>query len=385
MVDYVVVGAGFAGSVIAQRVADVLEKKVLVVEKRHHIGGNCYDETVEDVLVHKYGPHLFHTNDKEVYDYLSEFTKWDIYTHRVLAFVDGQYVPIPFNLHTLHALFPRSVAAKLEEKLLLKYRYGAKIPVLALKRENDDDLKFLAEFVYEKIFKNYTAKQWGMQPEELDFEVTSRVPVRISKDNRYFSDIYQVVPREGYTKIFENMLQHHNIEILLGTDFKDVLRFDFDAGKIYLYGKEFSGKVIFTGMIDELFEFRYGPLPYRSLELEFEVVSREYFQKSAVVNYPNNYDFTRITEFKHIHPVVTNKTVILKEYPKAYEVQRDIPFYPFFTENNRKLYMRYKKEARKLKNLILLGRLAEYKYYDMDDVIRRALDLFEEIIHARTR
>ncbi|WP_297457226.1 UDP-galactopyranose mutase [Persephonella sp.] len=380
MFNYIVIGAGFAGSVLAERIANVLNEKVLVIEKRNHIGGNCYDYRTKDgIIVHKYGPHLFHTNYKDVFDYLLNFTEWDIYHHYVLGFIDGKKVPIPFNLNTLYEVFPPSLAKKLEEKLLSKYKYGVKVPILELKKENDKDLKFLAEFVYEKVFKNYTAKQWNMRPEDIDPEVTARVPVYISKDNRYFTDKYQAVPRDGYTKIFENMLNHPNIKLMLNTDFKEVLKIDFENKKIYFLGQEFKGKLIFTGMIDELLDFKYGFLPYRSLNLKFEIYDKEYFQEAPVVNYPNNYDFTRITEFKHIHPIETRKTVILKEFPKTYSPGTDIPYYPVFTKENRELYNKYKEEVQQLENIILVGRLAEYKYYDMDDIVKRALEVFGEL------
>jgi UDP-galactopyranose mutase len=380
MFDYVIVGAGFAGSVIAERIAIQQSKKILIIEKRNHIGGNCYDYKDENnIIIHKYGPHLFHTDYKEVFDYLSKFTEWQNYHHRVLAFVDGKKVPIPFNLNTLYEVFPQTLAQKLEIKLLDKYSYNTKVPILELLNEKDKDLNFLAKYIYDKIFKNYTAKQWGLKPEDIDPQVTARVPVYVSRDNRYFTDKYQAVPKEGYTKIFVRMLNHPNIKIILNTDFKEVISMDFESRKIYFMGQEFKGKLLFTGMIDELFDFKYGYLPYRSLNLKFETIEKEYYQEAAVVNYPNDYDFTRITEFKHIHPTKSEKTTILKEYPKTYQPNKDIPYYPVFTKENQELYNRYKEEAEELKNLILVGRLAEYRYYDMDDVIKRALNVFDYI------
>ena len=379
MFNYIIIGSGLAGSVIAERIANVLNKKVLVIEKRTHIGGNCYDYRDRNgIIVHKYGPHLFHTNYKEVWDYLSNFTEWHLYHHRVLAFVDGKGVPLPFNLNSLYEVFPRSLAERLEQRLLSKYEYGSKVPILELKKAEDQDLQFLANYVYEKIFVNYTAKQWGKKPEEIDSEVTARVPVVISRDNRYFTDKYQGVPKEGYTKIFERMLSHPSIKILLNTDFKEVLKVDYKTRKIYFLGQEFKGKLIFTGMIDELFEYKFGVLPYRSLDLKFDTVEKDYFQEVAVVNYPNDYDFTRITEFKHIHPVETKKTTILKEYPKSYEAGKDIPYYPMLAEDAREGYNKYIEFTERFNNLILVGRLAEYRYYDMDDVVKRALEVFEE-------
>ena len=379
MFNYIIIGAGFAGSVIAERIANVLNKKVLVVEKRSHIGGNCYDYKNEDgIIVHKYGPHLFHTNYKKVFDYLSNFTDWYIYHHKVLALIDGKKVPIPFNFNTIEQLFPPLLAKKLEEKLLNKYRYNSKVSILELRKEKDKDLKFLADYIYEKVFKNYTAKQWNLKPEDIDPEVTARVPILIGKDNRYFSDKYQVIPKEGYTRIFERMISHPNIKLMLNTDFREIMKVNLEQKKIYIFGQEFKEKVIFTGMIDELFGYKYGELPYRSLYLKFETLNKEYFQEVATVNYPNDYDFTRITEFKHIHPVKIKRTVILKEYPKNYKPDEDIPYYPIFTKENQDLYNKYKELAKEFKNLILVGRLAEYKYYDMDDVVKRALDIFRE-------
>ena len=379
MFNYLIIGSGFAGSVIAERIANILNRKVLVIEKRNHIGGNCYDYKDENnILVHKYGPHLFHTDSKDVFDYLSNFTEWHIYQHKVLAFIDGKKVPIPFNLNTLYEVFPKSLAEKLESKLTTKFQYNSKVPILDLLKEEDTDLNFLANYVYDKLFKNYTAKQWGLKPEDIDPQVTARVPICISRDNRYFTDKYQAIPKEGYTKIFERMLNHPNIKIMLNTDFKEIIDIDYEKKKIFFLGQEFKGKLIFTGRIDEFFNFNYGYLPYRSLDLKFETIDQEYYQEAPVINYPNDYDFTRITEFKYIHPTKSDRTTILKEYPKTYQPNIDIPYYPVFTKENQELYNMYKEDAEKINDLILIGRLADYKYYDMDDAIKRALEVFEE-------
>lgn len=376
MIDYIVIGSGFAGAVLAERMASQLNKKVLVIERRNHIAGNCYDyRDANNILVHKYGPHLFHTNHKDVVEYLSGFTSWEIYSHEVLACIDGKKVPIPFNFNTLHELFPRQMAVQLEDRLLKNYSYNSKVPILELKKSTDKELQFLADFIYEKVFLNYTAKHWGMRPEEMDGSVTARVPIFIGRDNRYFNDSYQMIPKDGYTHLIENILSHKNIKLMLNTDFREIC--ELRDGDFYLFGTRFEGKVIYTGQIDELFELRFGALSYKSVKMEFESVEKEFYQEKATVNYPNDYSFTRITEFKHIHPSVSQKTTILKEYPQEYEMGRNIPYYPVFTDQEREKYDRYLDYAKKVKNLVLVGRLAEYKYYDMDDIVKRALDTFE--------
>lgn len=374
MIEYVIIGAGLAGVVMAERIATQLNKKVIIIEKRNHIGGNCFDFKDENnILIHKYGPHLFHTNNKEVIDYLSQFTQWDIYNHEVLAYIDGIKVPIPFNINTLYEVFPQSKAKALEDKLLQTYAYNSKIPILELKKSTDKDLQFLADFVYEKIFVNYTAKQWGMKPEDMDGAVTARVPIFVGRDNRYFNDTYQMLPKNGYTNMVQNMLNHKNIKLMLNTDFKEVCYLKDED--FYLFGSKFQGRVIYTGQIDELFDYKFGDLPYRSVEMKFETVEKEFYQEKATVNYPNDYDFTRITEFKHIHPTKSDKTTILKEYPQEYIKDKNIPYYPIFTQENQNRYNEYLEYSRNFENLILLGRLAEYKYYDMDDIVERVLEM----------
>jgi len=379
MFNYLIIGSGFAGSVVAERIANVLNEKVLIIEKRNHIGGNCYDHRNEyNIVIHKYGPHLFHSNNKAVFNYLSQFTEWNIYHHKVLAFVDGKKIPIPFNFNSLYSIFPQYFANRLEEKLLTHFKYNDKVPILELKKSDDKDLQFLAQYIYDKIFVNYTSKQWGKKPEEIDPEVTARVPVFIGRDDRYFNDKYQGVPKYGYSEMFKNMLNHPNIKLMLNTDFKEVCQLNEDEW--YLFGQKFTGKIIFTGMIDELFDYKFGHLPYRSLDLQFEAVDTEYYQEVATVNYPNDYNFTRITEFKHIHPIKIDKTTILKEYPQNYETGKNEPYYPIFTNEVQEMYNKYYEYSKRFTNLILVGRLAEYKYYDMDDVVERALEVFSEEI-----
>ena len=380
MYDYVIVGAGLAGCVMAERIGNVLNKKVLIIEKRNHIGGNCYDyHDKNGILIHKYGPHIFHTNLENVWKYLSNFTNWYRYQHKVLGFIDGKNVPIPFNLNTLNNLLPESIAKNLENKLIDNFGIDEKIPILKLK--DIEDFKFLSNFVYEKIFLNYTKKQWGMKPDDLDPSVTERVPVFISKDNRYFQDKYQGIPREGYTKIFERMLKNENIKIMLSTDFKEIIT--IYNNYLCLFGNKFMGKLIFTGKIDEFFDYKFGELPYRSLKFDFEKINQEYFQEVGTINYPNDYDFTRITEFKHFTYQKHPNTTIVKEFTQEHNKNikgKDIPYYPIPKKENVDIYEKYKEESNKYNNVFFVGRLAEYCYYNMDIVIHRALETFEEKI-----
>lgn len=377
--DYLIVGSGLSGAVLAERIANELNKKVLIIDKRNHIGGNVYDYYNEyGILVHKYGPHIFHTQMKKVWDYTSQFTDWNLYYHKVLAVVDGQKIPVPFNLNSLHKVFPANYAKKLEDLLISNYGFGIKVPILKLLETKNDDLKFLADYVYKSIFLGYNLKQWGLKPEELDYSVSSRVPIYISRDDRYFQDTYQGIPKEGYTKIIEKMLSNKNIKVLLNTDYKDVIgdiKFD---------------KLIYTGHIDYYFDNMFGHLPYRTLEFKLETIFNEaidsaYFQEKAQINYPNDYDFTRITEFKHLTSQKSNHSTIAYEFPKAYDHnQKDIdPYYPIPKEENTLLFNKYKAEADKLENVIFLGRLADYKYYNMDQTIGVALQTFEKKIVGR--
>ena len=382
MFDTIIIGAGFAGSVLAERLATQKKQRVLVIDKRRHIGGNCYDRFDDHgILIHQYGPHLFHTDNKAVFDYLSQFTQWRPYQHEVLGFIDGQQVPVPFNLNSLHALLPESLATSLEKKLIERFDYGTKVPILELREIDDAELKFLADFIYEKIFVNYTAEQWGKKPEDISPEVTGRVPVFVSRDNRYFQDKYQAIPTHGYTRIFENMLNHANISVMLNTDFNDVFSLNLDSGAMQLLGSEFKGELIFTGLIDELFKGRFGELLYRSLNFQFEHLPCDQYQAKTTINYPNDYDFTRITEFKHISQQTIAGTTIVKEFPQDFERNnplKNIPYYPVFTEENKAILDRYLNFSEKFEHVTLVGRLAENRYYDMDDIVARALAVFAD-------
>jgi len=380
MFDFIIVGAGFAGCVLAERIANVLNKKVLIIEKRDHIGGNCNDYYNDDgILVHEYGPHIFHTNLKNVWDYMSQFTEWHNYQHHVLGHIDGKKVPIPFNLNTLHEILPETTAKNLEIKLINKFGFNTKIPILKLIKSKDEDLKLLGKIIYEKVFLNYTKKQWGCKPEELDPSVTERVPIHISKDNRYFQDHYQGIPKNGYFKIFNKMLENSNIKLMLKTDYNELIK--IKDRKMILFGKEFKGKLIYTGKLDELFNYELGELPYISLEFKFETLNENIFQKVGTVNYPNDYDFTRITEFKHLTGQEHAKTTIIKEYPKFCDKKKDIPCYPIPKKEYNDIYQKYLEKANEINNLILAGRLAKYKYYNMDAVIKESLSLFDKMFN----
>lgn len=382
MFKYIIIGAGFAGATMAERIAEDLGEKVLVVERRNHIGGNAYDRyDSSGVLIHQYGPHIFHTKIKRVWDYLSRFTEWNLYHHRVLGAIDGQEVPVPINLNSLRSLLPENIYESLSDKLVERFGYHSKIPILRLRDSGDDELNRLADLVYEKVFLHYTTKQWGVKPEELNPQVTGRVPVSITRDDRYFQDPYQGLPRNGYTQLFMKMLSHPNIKLLLNTDYKEIVEINDETTEIRVFGQPFSGQVIYTGKIDELLDYKLGELPYRSLRFEFETYAQEKYQTVGTVNYPNDYDFTRITEFKHLTGQKHAYTTIVKEYPQPYErevIGKDVPYYPFPNEENHSLYAKYRGLAKKLKQITLIGRLAEYTYYDMDAVVAKALKVYDE-------
>ncbi len=382
--DYIIVGCGLAGIVMAEQISRKLNKKVLIIEKRNHIGGNCYDYYDENgILVHKYGPHIFHTNYKEVFDYLSEYTDWHIYQFQARTVIDGKITNLPFNLNTMESLFDKGLYERLSEKLIQKYGYDSVVPILKLRNEDDAELKWLADYIYEKVYLNYMKKQWEVKPEELDASVTERVPIYVSRDNRYFKDKYQAMPKNGYTEMFKKMLDNPNIKIMLNTDAFDLIEVDKENKNIKFLGEKFKGKVIYTGQIDELFDCVYGELPYRSLRFEFENHNKEYFQEAAMVSYPNNYDFTRITETKHMTGQKAYTTTIIYEYPQKYEKNiqgKDVPYYPIPNSDNRELYKVYKKYSEEFDNLLLIGRLAEYLYFNMDQMIKRSLEKFNDII-----
>lgn len=380
--DVLIVGCGFSGAVTARYLAQK-GMRALILEKRGHIAGNMYDYIEKNgVLTHRYGPHIFHTKDKNAFEFLKNFSDFFPYEHRVLGRIDGKYVPIPFNFKSIDELFDSQKAEKIKTALKETFKDRPRVTVSEL-LEKTGVVKEIGEFVYEKVFIHYTAKQWGMPPEKVDKSVINRVPVVLGYDDRYFSDPIQCMPSQGYTKLFENMLRHENITVELNIDAQDYLKANPEQGVIEVCGKPFTKPVVWTAPADELFGNIYGRLPYRSLDLKIESHDKTYFQPASVVNYPNEEDFTRITEFKYLTgQKIDGTTTIMKEYPMQYNSSAEkgnIPYYPIINPDNLKLYDRYASLADKIKNLYLCGRLGKYKYCNMDGAVADALSLAEKI------
>ena len=370
--DYIVIGAGLAGITAARLLADK-GNNVLVLEKLNHIGGSVYDyEDESGILVHKYGPHIFHTNHKEVFDFLSRFTEWNGYQHRVAARLNDGEIPVPFNLTALENIYGEEKAAQITQKL--KNEFGSEtVSVMKLRNSADAELREVGDYVYDNVFLYYTMKQWGKKPTEIDPKTTERVPVRLSKDDRYFTDTYQGLPTAGYTEMARRILESERITVKTGCENCIELK----DGKIFIEGSETDTKVVYTGELDRLMSYKFGKLPYRTLDFVFETLNVDSYQSKATVNYTVSEDFTRITEFKKM--TLQKKdgvTTIMKEYPRQYEGKEgEIPYYPVANDESASLYAKYFEEAQKYVNLILLGRLAEYKYYNMDAVVKRAMEL----------
>jgi UDP-galactopyranose mutase len=358
--DFLIVGAGFAGSVLAERLARGANQRVLICDVRPHIGGNAYDYYNDDgILIHKYGPHIFHTNAKEVFDYLGQFTAWRPYQHRVKACVDGMLVPMPINLDTINQLYGLNLTAFEVDK----WFESVAEPREQIRTSEDVVVSKVGRELYKKFFQGYTRKQWGLDPSELDASVTARVPTRTNRDDRYFTDTYQAMPLHGYTRMFERMLDHPNIKVMLNTDYREIIEYI-----PYRY-------MIYTGPVDAFFDYQYGKLPYRSLEFVHETHSTPVYQPAPVVNYPNDYAYTRITEFKYLTGQEHSKTSIVYEYPQA----SGDPYYPVPRPENAELYGKYKALADATEGVWFVGRLATYKYYNMDQVVAQALKTYRVI------
>ena len=358
-----IVGCGISGATMARLLAERGEQ-VTIIDSKDHIAGNIYDYYTDGICVHKYGTHIFHTSNKSVWDFVSRFCQWYPYQHQVRGLIDGQIVPIPFNLNTLHAVFPESIANKIEQKLLDNFGLNVKVPILELRKKDDPDLQFLAQYIYDKIFLEYTLKQWGQTPDQIDPAVSGRVPVYISRDNRYFQDKYQGIPIGGYTAMIKNMLNHKNITVRLKTPFNKDMKYD---------------RLFWTGSIDQFFGYRHGALPYRSERFEFIKYPFRKFQDVACVNYLCNYDFTRIGEYKHFLNDQSDKTIVSYEYPEPFEEGKNERYYPIANEETAELYQKYLELAKPLYNVYFFGRLGDYKYYDMDKAVARCLDLAKGI------
>jgi UDP-galactopyranose mutase len=364
-IDILIIGAGISGAVLAERYASI-GKKVLIIEKRNHIAGNCYDYIDKNgILVSKYGAHLFHTSDETVWEYVNKFSQWYPWEHKVIARVGDKTVPIPVNITTVNKLFGTTITNEEEMKIWLEEHRS---PIAKPSNGEEAVLSRVGPILYEKMFKHYTKKQWDKYPAELDASVLERIPVRTNFDDRYFSDTYQALPQGGYTQLFENILDHPNIEVLLETDY-------FDVKDQYTNYE----KLFYTGPVDRFFEFKHSlleKLEYRSINFVSETIDAEFFQENSVVNYPGTeVDFTRIIEYKHFGNQKSDKTTIVKEFT----VDEGEPYYPVPNPRNQEIYARYKAEADQLTDAYFVGRLANYKYFNMDQAFKNALDLFDQL------
>lgn len=365
-----IVGAGLSGSILARLIADNLDETVFVIDRRSVIGGNIFDykDKNTNITVQKYGPHTFHTNNENVWNYLSLYTKWKDFSYNPKAYIEGKMVNIPFSLNTLHQLFDFDKASEIENKLISEYGYGVKVPILKL--IENPNLKFISEYIYENMFRNYTSKQWGISIEEVDSSVIGRVPVYINNEISYFTDKYQGIPLNGYTNLIKNLLSHKNIKLSLNTDFKDLDNKNFD-------------RIFYSGSIDEFFNYEFGKLPYRSLDFDTKTLNKEYYQDTVTTYYPNDYEYTRITEHKYFLDEKSEKTIISIEYPKLFKDGEDERYYPVINNENNALYKKYLSKSKEIKNLYFIGRLGTYKYLNMDTAVEKIFDLFYKEIYKK--
>jgi len=380
-IDCIIVGTGFCGSVIARKLAEQ-NKKVLILERRNHIAGNMYDEIDSNgILVQRYGPHIFHTNHSEVFEFITKYDTWIDYHLNCAVDLDGIISPSPFNFKTIDLLYTEKEAKILKDQLGVYYYGRETVTILDLLNCNDETIKRYAEKLFEMDYRPYTAKQWGIPPEEIDSSVLKRVPVRLNYTNGYFDDAYQVLPQNGYSYFFKNLLKHKNIEVLINTDALNFIKIDEEKKEILFEDKPINILVVYTGAIDGLLGYKYGELPYRSLVFDYRTKNIESFQKVPIVAYPKADGYTRITEYKKLPPqTIPGLTTVAYEYPlPANKSENNEPYYPIITDTNLSLYNKYLFDLNNIPNLFLCGRLADYKYYNMDAAIMRAFEVFMEI------
>ena len=361
-----IVGAGITGCTIAEHISRFSNEEILLIDRRSHIAGNIYDERIENIWIHRYGPHIFHTDNKDIWDYINRFGNFYPHIHKVRAIVDGIEIPLPFNLLSMEKLFPANICQSYIQELEKYFPYGSRINIFELAKIKT--LKPLASFIYEKIFENYSAKQWNLSSglEELDSSVSKRLPFIFGKTDCYFDDRFQGIPIDGYSTICKNMIDHPSIKLELVTSHKDL-----DLSKF--------SQIFYCGGIDEFFDYKFGSLQYRGIKFDFSTLQTQKFQNNSVINYPNNYAFTRITEHKHFLPTYSNKTIISMEYPMNYQKGQNEQCYPIPQKNQRQLYQSYVEYAKQYPNLYFCGRLGMYQYFDMDDAILEASRLCERL------
>ena len=385
MYDVIVVGAGYAGCIAARLFAEKKDYKVLILEKKDHIGGTIYDYINDDgILVHKYGPHISVMKEKRAYDFLSQYTEWIPYHHYVHAIIDGIEVPLPINFTSIDLLFPLEKAINLKSLLIESYGFGSNVTVLEMLNNTQKDIHDFAEYVFEKVFLHYTMKMWGLTPDQIDPSVTARIPIRLSYDDRHFQHPYQVMPKNGFTSLIKNMIDHKNIDVQLSQNACDRLSFDESSATILFDNQPFKGKIVYTGAIDELFGYQFGTLPYRSLKFEHLTYDKDYIQDSAVQNWPDDRPATRRTEMKRLtQQKMDGKTSVIIEYPGAYKIgdcDFGEPLYPIVQQECIAIHEKYLQKAKQYNNLILIGRLADYRYYNMEATVLRSLDVINNII-----